>query len=235
MAKYVYILMVSTNLLSSAHAMRKTYQPTDDPSKTNAVKKSSTNEKKSEHSSGSDSDEKSILQSHHLNLENIVLQQQNIIEQFTALQLQWAQFSKSIEVVRELKKKKLQERMTAKKRDRIIQAGNEAIHNEKLKWKIEKINNYRLHKEKVDHEIRRATDEERTRFFLNGIKQYEPVEIFTDNEWLSIGEFRKKRNYTFDEKQKTLKEKLFEGVRKKAELEETRKVYKELTQEIDLI
>jgi hypothetical protein len=217
MKKYVKVLMVSTLLISPGYAMKTDKNEIDE----------------------NDGDAPSMVTIHQRNLASIIEQQKSISLQMANLQQQFSQlhptfekFLKSEEVIRELKKKSLRERITRKLQDRITKAGDVAVENEKKKWKSEKINNYRLHQEKVIHEIRRATDEGRTKFTENGVIKYEPREILIESQWLSIYDFRKKRNEEFDEKQRLIKKALFEKIRKEAEQKERIKIYKEQLQEI---
>jgi hypothetical protein len=215
MAKYVKFLMLSTFIISPLYAMKTDAKNEDEPS---------------------------VIIIHQKNVATIVEQQKNILLQMNNLQKQmeeltpnFEKFLKSSEVVGELKKKKMKERFTQKMQARITSSGDVAVEKEKRKWKTEKINNYRLHTEKVEYEIKRATDEGRTTSMVDGIKYYEVVSILRNAQWISIGDFRKIRNEEFDEKQRTIKKALFEKVRKEAEKQETVKIYKEQLQAIDML
>lgn len=186
--------------------------------------------------------EASSITTHQRNLEKVIEHQQNILlhvsaiqQELTLLKPMFDKFLKSAEVVAEEKKKKFKERMTQQLQSRITQAGNFAVQQAKTKWKIEKSNNYRLHRDKLILEITRATDEGRTNFIKEGVKYYEPLEILIESKWMSVGDFRKERNELFDQKQAAIKKALLDTTRKKAENEETRKIYKEQLKEIDQI
>ena len=188
-------------------------------------------------------DRKTILTNCQKDIAEAREQQKNIIKLINGLQIQFEQFhtfskqfSKSTQIIlAEAKKQKLEDEkefISTQHQNRIKAAGDFAVQEEKRKWELQKTTAYNIHREKVSIEINRAKDEGRVKYGTEGIERYTPLSIcvknLIDENWISIEEFRRMRNVTFDEKQKSIKNSHYEAARKRAEQEEIFKISKEI-------